>query len=1205
MAVALRTTARIDALTEALRVARQDAMLRDLDTIFINVDADHAFFEQVLQPALAQIDENEAYNISDPKRRGSKRNRNAAECTTISYDGPKIPVVRAVGDDDDAVDPAELQDCLGGMLIFYAWPKDTGEAPLARATSMDRGSMAQLITRLVAESIRLNVTLPFSIRRRVDTMELGTSFSFESMADSFKMFAAAHFFSLFINCATIETYKNALGEQARVVERAITHRQSAEHSAAPADEDPYLTAMREMLAMADRLDAQDEETCVGIDPVTFRPVLKTAEEPKKTTKRRHRKTTQALPQPTPALEVATSSAEVSDTMSLNSVESEIELNVDDARAPYSARLDTHEFSDRLFESGITETDLASNLTTRRANRKLVARVELAFQSAIELVITHCKMRVDKWRSADHFYLYKLAELELTLGGANEQQLGAHTLRAIDTILERQLAFGTNRESVVALVQNVLHSPSSSYVASQFVAPLFENLSLHSVIDSFQVARTSEERRKEAMIIRARSATVVQLDTFIAEHGLLWDRLKIDRLVASSPTSNLLDKILCFSTHDATPLQLVSSVRLHCPSARDGVDYLVVWAPAPYEIARCVESPESCIDVYLAMTSAIWETIALGAIPRHVAEERARGNRVPEWPRVAPLINAAMASNYSDIVAHALAAAQALTTPTRASLPIVWRPGTPQAARSAKHCADLLACVATALTSVEDSEISSSCHDNTLKRLNLALRLADTIEIAMREGEKRRGLARFRVETDSTFAAILVAMTGNEASIAISREGAQHILMQNVISAKLAAFIRTQSILALPVAELIYMQPKMGTDQLNTVAESRARERPPLLECFCGTSTESCERMRTMLHTWQAAKHKTEFKTIECCLCSRHAREAKLRLFEPDWRPRNRLLCKRRRNCGKVGATCAWCANRGVIRPEAVIEYGPECGPDRQRVDVQQQRQEYIVLYNARNRAEAEFTAQEIVNEFVQSNSVVGIEALRICIGGTVVETMVPRNASRRRDYWRTYHNTKRRDQKSATKEALPVEPTTEPPAAAPRRPGARTDVNVDAKTDKFFELAETLAVDDDIATRATSQRNRDRMELLFILESLALTDHEIVATSMREQKFAGDAGSDSVFNLLSPLSAAVHDAAANTVLMRRAALEFSGFPLCPSTVVESMRVGAYGFESISSDERHDVHTRVEGSIVRGRTPAPLTESLPLLQTLAFANWHDE
>lgn len=1198
MAVALRTTARIDELTEALRAARQDAMLRDLDTIFIDVNADRAFFEQILQPALALIDENEAYKISDPKRRGSKRNRNAAECTTISYDGPRIPIIRTNQDsDDDTPDPAELQDCLGGMLVFFAWPTDAGEAPLARATSMDRSSMAQLISRLVTESMRLNVALPFSISRRVDTMELGTSFSLDTMTDSFKLFAIAHFFSLFINCRTIATYKNALDEHAKVVERAVAHQQ-VENAAPPTNEDPYLVAMREMLAMADRLDAQDQETCVGIDPVTFRPVMKTEVETKKPTKRRHRKT-QAPPQPTP-IDDAVASVDVSDTMSLNSIESEIELNVDDARAPYSARLDTHEFSDRLFESNITESDLVSGLAKRRANRQLVARSELVFQTATELIITHCKMRVDKWRSVDHFYLYKLVELELTLGGGNAQRLTAETLRAIDTILERRLAFGTSHESVVAMVQNVLHGETATYVSRTYVAPLFEQLSLHSVIDSFQVVRTSEERRKEASIVRARSATIAQLDTFIAEHGLLWDRLKIDRLVARSPSSNLLDKILCFSTHDATPLQLISSVRLHCPSARDGVDYLVVWAPAPYEIARCVENPESCTDVYLAMSSTVWETIALGAIPRHVAEERARGNRVPEWPRVAPLINAAMASSNSDIVAHALAAAQALTTPTRASLPIVWRPGTPQAARSAKHCADLLACVATALTSVEDSEISSSSHDNTLKRLNLALRLADTIEVAMREGEKRRGLARFRVTADSTFASILVAMTGNEASIVISREGARHILMQNVISSRLAVFLRAQSVLALPVAEIIYMQPKAGADQFNAVAEARSKERPPLLECFCGTSTESCERMRTMFHTWQANKHKAEFKTMECCLCSRHAREAKLRLFAPDTRSRHQLIVKRYRNCGKIGATCAWCANRGVVRPESVIEYGPECGPGRQRLDVRQQRQEYIVLYNARNRAEAEFTAQDIVNELVQSNSLVGLEALRICIGGTVVETMVPRNASRRRDYWRNYHNNKRRDEKSTQKET-----TIEPPAAAPRRPGARTDVNVDAKTDKFFEHAATLSVDDNAASQATSQRNRDRMELLFILESLALTDHEIVATSMREEKFAGDAGSDSVFNLLSPLSASVHDAAANTSLMRRAALEFSGFPLCPSAVVESMRVGAYGFESISSDGRHDVYTRVEGSIVRGRTPAPLTESLPLLQTLTFVNWHDE
>ena len=159
-------------------------------------------------------------------------------------------------------------------------------------------------------------------------------------------------------------------------------------------------------------------------------------------------------------------------------------------------------------------------------------------------------------------------------------------------------------------------------AKSMTDQLFGDFLFNRVLDSFQVQKTVEARRTAARLVDMRRSTVADLNRFMELYELRWMIERCALVVAESPDTNALDVVLCFSAQLVTPFELFSSVRAQVPTARDGVDFLIVWAPQPYSIPNRAPIRESCIDVYLTMTQSVWRAIALGSLPRLVVETAA-------------------------------------------------------------------------------------------------------------------------------------------------------------------------------------------------------------------------------------------------------------------------------------------------------------------------------------------------------------------------------------------------------------------------------------------------------------------------------------------------------------------------------------------------------------------------------------------------------
>lgn len=406
----------------------------------------------------------------------------------------------------------------------------------------------------------------------------------------------------------------------------------------------------------------------------------------------------------------------------------------------------HELSDRLFgAAGV-------------AHPRFFRRTQLILAAAYVLLTRRYRNRIDLWQSVDLFYLVEFCLLELRYGAKTEIGASRDSIAAVCKRLAFRaapdLAAGTPAE-IGELVLATLNAPDDVRAS---ICALFQEHQLHAVLDAFQFTHTTEHRRQTAWAHPARRVTADEVAVYIDENALMSARRVLRERQAQCP----LAVFFAFSAHEVTPLQLVTSVRTFAAEARDGVDFLVVWAPSSYARSRRIASLAA--PVYLCMTAATWRVLSLGALPLVLIQTRAASELM------APYVYAGLTSGDPPIAAFARASVQALLGVKR-----------PVIAPGEDHCAARLATVV-------------SLFDDA--------RLADEV--------RRPGI----------YAPLHVAAAGSAGSIAVATQAAAALVASNACP-ELTDFVRGQLAVSATPAQIEVARTALAQSQ----AAARLAERP--------------------------------------------------------------------------------------------------------------------------------------------------------------------------------------------------------------------------------------------------------------------------------------------------------------------------------------------------------------------------------------------
>jgi len=1122
-----------------------DRALLNTDLVILDLRVDSAFLARVVEPTLARHSASSAYSVSAPHT-SHRFQAQSAECQRLSYVGNReAELVEA----DAPLDRAELDDRLGGLLIFTEWPTpsavaaEPGQPKRARVVELDRGTLDALLVEWVDMALELDLPVPHSLRRRLVAMEVSRPFCFDpSMGEALRRVCADRQYALFINAELVARYASMFGANMEprydLVARAPRTSKAAP-TVAEDDEvlelpdDPFQRNKLMQLTTGDLYGVYGEDL--------FAVQGHRLEQPPELAKRRE------LEAPRVAAEKDdddddddTESVAMSETASINSLASDIEP-IDEQRTA-TLRFDRHEFSDRLFENAADD----QQFVMRRPHPRFVGRCQLVL-CASHVLLTHlCDNRPDAWRATDLFYLVELAWTQArSQPRDNLPALCPPAAGLLKAIRDKRLAFN-GVESTPAIGEAALAvlraTADDRQGISDVARRLFAESSLHHVLDTFQISATTDYRRAHAEMTEMTHATPEELDAFVEAHALASARALIARRRReATDESTLTDVVLRFSAVKVTPLELLTSVRAWSPSAEDGRDFLVVWAPGPYELSRRVPGATSCTAVYLTMKRAVWRVIALGAVPRLLAEQRSRTAPKADGLLLAPFLHAALSSTDTDVLTHAIAALQALLTSARGAQPVVWRPATEHSRREAAACVRTFNVVCESLATHKDDVFAPT---DALARSRIISRLSAPLIALVGKRFSHAYLAE-----DSAFAPLLAALAGDVASLVMKRTVAREIVADPTMPAPLVRFLREQLALTAPLSDLLDERQTMQRTQSLAYARN-ALFGSNNFHCRCGASMQDCTRMHTMLATRRALEEHEDaelmgldkFQVLECCECSAYAAAA-MAANQKEWERK-----KKRERTPRV--LCSWCARRGTMPINAIPA-------------------DYVLLYNACEAAPSDpqhYGVHRLLQLFTRLGQSRALEAIRVCRGSMIVSIIAPRDSARRRIRNKTTDD-------------------------APKGRGGRRPARDCVLENTHASLAR-------VASTGGRAANRDRLTAIVTLEMLAFTPHQSV-------KAAAAQSTEALERLLAPYSADELTRIGNMRDVTALAEAGQSFPLCRSAITETMSMGAYTFETTASVETLTTNRRAAMQLYRGRFPAPLAESAPFLLPIALCNFHTD
>ena len=846
----------VDVLFGCTKADQIQRSLRGIDVLFVDTHLHAEFFDKVVNPILQENVDAGLYKYTKASTSHHALGASAVETRRFEYCGPKTAVALDTDADDD-----EISHMCGGLVVLFTWQMgDTVER--ARVLELDRGSMLALAEHCIDKCFRLGIKYPHSLERRMVAMEIAAPFLYASFSKVLQKEFEEFQFLMFINRSLLANYARLLASNQRVkyIRKApsqlIASSSSASSSsvaAIPESEEPEEWRLEREVSNdyydeIERLERVDEQ-------------------------------------------VATNSTADTPTQTEEVVEIEYEAPVSMMRCSPYLCFDRHELSDRLFDSTVDDA-----FAVRSAPSKLIKRCQLVMCAAHTLLVKRCQSRIDWWRAADLFYLYELCVF------ANQVQQVKPVMDVIRVIRSNGLAFwavehtgsallpAATPQEIYDLVKAVLES--SPFGIKGFTAQLFSDLQFNSLLDSFQTRWSGDRQREQATLVDVTHVTMATVIQFAKANALTTTFANLQQLV-SPEHGEPLSVFLRFSAHDTTPLQLVSSVRIWVPTAADGADFLVVWAPSSYEIPRRVANPTSSIDVYLCMKRSVWRILALGAVPRVAVAAQCVAKPSRQRSLSSHTINAALASGDPLIMSYALNTVQLLTaspaTYNRRIQPTyTWQPS---------DCRGADECVATftSLASLFASNVELPTPADAPTRVNIALRVAKSLVEMQR---KRLITTGDRVSSmDCLHAAVQVVVASRFVSLGIRREAAQQLANSTSITEQTRSFLQSQLALMQPVAQAL----AANTTFLNTQTDLRllSPENALSMRCWCGTTPQNCDRMRRLL-TEESTEKDASYKSlcIECCICYG------TRVVDPL------VVRKKRRRMSSV--MCVTCRGRHVI-----------------------------------------------------------------------------------------------------------------------------------------------------------------------------------------------------------------------------------------------------------------------------------------------------
>lgn len=275
----------------------------------------------------------------------------------------------------------------------------------------------------------------------------------------------------------------------------------------------------------------------------------------------------------------------------------------------------------------------------------------AWRSAVVLHALYYHGRQQLWRNSDHFYLHCL-----TLShepGSRDDEKPARIAKLIANGLAFQRVDGDTTTSVGDVLRLMDYVADDDSTLATMTKDLFTKYRLHRVLNDYQVRVDFDGRRTQprpvdikatATLVDFRRATRAELDAYIQQHSLEGARFFLAARQQAFPV------VLAFKALCASPLDLLSTMRVFSPAARVDIDYMIVWAPQAYADETVV---------YVCMTQATLLTVLLGGVPYVLASRRASGAMEPAYMLAAPLINAALASTDAEVRLNALHATRIL------------------------------------------------------------------------------------------------------------------------------------------------------------------------------------------------------------------------------------------------------------------------------------------------------------------------------------------------------------------------------------------------------------------------------------------------------------------------------------------------------------------------------------------------------------------
>jgi hypothetical protein len=1263
--------------------------LRDFDCLFINAVTDRQFYMEVLLPQLDKCRERaDQYRIREdkPRHRGGKSIM--ARCQHLEYTGPMIVENKLISEivyaDLDDLSP----DALNGLLVIYYNPDSTVDVERSRTSlinktetaviyQMDRRTLVELGEHSIVNAWKLRIALPWSLERSLVVAQYGARVDF-SLAAKLEIQPAriSAFRQYLLSPEALVMYAGVMRYERLRLFQWSKKKLSVSEQAAADEEQQRAEALERDPYFEERKRHYDNAADTGIGTGNDDEDQMFATTPDWEFWKKFVENDDLRSE---ATTVTSSKADESDTDDSSGISSFV-LSEQEGRNSFTMRVDQHEFSDCLYEP-VSESTTAetsqdamsyqmpiSRELSRDPSQSLIHRLNLALAAGIVLCEHYYDSRLDRWEPTDFCYLFALVERQL----ANDviAQWVAE-LRA-----NKRAFLGVSTERAIGLVHatHTLAESQAAWVRELFIdnpdKPAGGCAFLHQAIDTFQVASTVEKRRTSLKLIESRRATVQDVESYCKEFQL-FSLLHRFRHGQRDADKNIADVILEFDAKQATPLELTSSTKNAAPATHSGVDFLVVHTVLAYMAIRGEEEPASRRRVYLCMTKETWRVITLGLVPRTITQLRTakRPVALQQYGLMAPIINAALSDPNATVVTHALAAVQLMSFSALNQAPFQWRQESRAAQKYAKKTADTLSVYAQSLTQIVRSagEVWTPKPFETPAEATKRLSMLSADDLAGAFARERstvvanvaNGIMWFvkdpnmtRTElsnVSSIFAGLQLVLCGNGASFVINRADLEDTLRNSKLKEDLKRFLHARLAHSGNVAEVIMRRTKLSEDH----AAKLAKDPSSVLECFCGISTQECNRMRVMLPMKLSNRCHggLENLPIECCICNQYSAKALAQIQ----RVSNVLLRKTDRRGGPgrdFYKTCDECIKRGA------------------NLHIKNINPNYVLLFNARSPRETGYTALQFVEQLSLANDLITLGRVRLCIGTHVTGISMPKDNCSQRSRSKRTPKAKTADAERL-KSLQSLLEVAKARAAASSRPSKKRQIVLpsteayveDGADDEPSEQTASPAVasvieaatvvfnkhnngrpsvfkqminktqdflsqvKDTSTNTAISSPTRQRFELVLALESMSFTTHREIAdiyhaslrplpsidadgtvipvTETPEQRQNRLIATTELAGMLSPMSEAAHVKAVNSFAVAEHFLETSTlFPLCSSALVESMPYGVLNLRGHASDPIDKIFLTAAALLTSGRVPRPFAETIPEMLTTLFTNFQD-